>query len=314
MLLSRHVLASARPAKRSFAVGGMAVVMGLALALSACGTTSTSTSTASITCPSAATVTGWHLVNTGKLTIASDTTYAPAEFQDPADPSSFKGYDMDLAREFAKRLCLTPNIVKADFDSIIPSLTGPALGQQRYDLSISSFTINDTRKQKVDMVPYFQAGESILVPNGNPAKITKIDDMCGKTISVQEGTVEKDEIDDANGNGPGTSGQAPVCKSKVIKELHFSSEDDVIKQVLNGSADASYQDQPVTDYYISQHSGKLQSGGITVQPSPEGIVMRKDNTALETAITDALAAMRKDGTYSKILKDWGVQGGAYPAS
>ena len=207
---------------------------------------------------------------------------------------------------------MTPNIIKADFSAIIPDISGPTLGQQRYDMSISSFTINSDRQQKVDMIPYFTAGESILVPTGNPSNVTSIDSMCGKIVAVQDGTVEKDEIDDANGNGPGTSGQAPVCKDNKIKEVHFASQNDVVLQVVNGSAVASYQDQPVTDYYAKQNSGKLESGGITVSPSPQGLVVRKDNMPFETAITGALTSMRSDGTYLKILTDWGVQKLAYP--
>jgi polar amino acid transport system substrate-binding protein len=299
--------------RRVMTVGVVGAAMGLSLLLSACGTSSTPTTGGNnANCPSSSTVSSWKLVNSGKLTIASDTTYAPAEFSDPANPSNYIGYDMDLAREFAKRLCLEPNIVKADFGSIIPDLSGPTLGQQRYDMSISSFTINSDRQQKVDMIPYFTAGESILVQTGNPKNITSIDSMCGKIVAAQDNTVELAELQDANGTGDGSSGQAAVCKDNKIKLVHFASQNDVVLQVVNGSADASYQDQPVTDYYSKQNSGKLESGGITVSPSPQGIVMRKDNSALETAITNALAAMRTDGTYLKILSDWGVQKLAYP--
>jgi len=299
--------------RRVMTVGAVGAAMGLSLLLSACGTTTTPTTGGNnANCPSSSTVSSWKLVSPGKLTIASDTTYAPAEFSDPANPSNYIGYDMDLAREFAKRLCLEPNIVKADFGSIIPDLSGPTLGQQRYDMSISSFTINSDRQQKVDMIPYFTAGESILVQTGNPKNITSIDSMCGKIVAAQDNTVELAELQDANGTGDGSSGQAAVCKDNKIKLVHFASQNDVVLQVVNGSADASYQDQPVTDYYSKQNSGKLESGGITVSPSPQGIVMRKDNSALETAITNALAAMRTDGTYLKILSDWGVQKLAYP--
>jgi polar amino acid transport system substrate-binding protein len=85
-----------------------------------------------------------------------------------------------------------------------------------------------------------------------------------------------------------------------------------VDQVINGRADASYQDQPVTDYYVSLHKTQLIDSGITVSPSPEGIVMRKDNAPLEAAITSTLAAMRSDGTYLRILTAWGVQNLAYP--
>lgn len=284
------------------------------LALAGCGTTTSGTNTTGANCPSSSTVSSWHLVTSGKLTIASDTTYAPAEYKDPNNPTQFIGYDMDLAREIAKRLCLSPNIQSATFDSIIPDMSTAPLGQQKYDMSISSFTINDQRKQKVDMIPYLTAGESILVPAGNPKGIKTFDDMCGKTIAVQNGTVEADEVHDANGTGPGTSGQAPDCKNmgKPIQILSYDDQTVVVQQVLSGRADASYQDQPVTSYYVKLNSGKVEVGGITVQPSPEGIVVRKDNPALETAITDALNAMRSDGTYAKILGNWGVQSLAYP--
>lgn len=304
-------------------IGGILAL--LAMLLSACGATTATggtggrpTSAAStatlvpVTCPTSDVVSTWHLVNPGQLTIASDTTYAPAEFPDPNNPSHFIGYDMDLAREFARRLCLQPNIVKATFSAIIPDISGAPLGQQRYDMSISSFTINSDRQKKVDMIPYFTAGESILTLKTNPGNIKSINDMCGKNVAVQNGTVELSELQDANGTGDGSSGQQPVCKNNKITIISNDDQGIVVQQVLNGRADASYQDEPVTDYYVGLHASQLIDAGITVQPSPEGIVMRKDNLALEQAITQALTAMRTDGTYLTILKAWGQQALAYP--
>src|SRR5262245_57814872 len=104
--------------------GGIAA---LALLLSACGGSSSTgpgansgTPTSTVNCPSASVVQGWHLVSPGTLTIASDTTYAPAEYPDPNDATHFIGYDMDLIREVARRMCLNANILKAAFDAIIP--------------------------------------------------------------------------------------------------------------------------------------------------------------------------------------------------
>lgn len=313
------------PRMRVVRAGLLGVAMVLTLLLSACGTSSPGTGNKGtpvaggeptqvpVTCPSDSDKASWKLVTPGKLSIASDTTYAPAEFSDPNNPSQFIGYDMDLAREFARRLCLQPNIIKANFTAIIDDVTKPALGQGRYDMSISSFTITDKRLQQVNMIPYFTAGESILVQNGNPNKITSLESMCGKIIAVQDGTIQFDELNDVNGDGKGDSG-APVgiCKTNKVKIVHYTAQTDVVLQVLNGTAVASYQDQPVTEYFIGKNPGKLQSGGVTVQPAPQGIVMRKDNPALQKAIEDALVAMRKDGTYLTILKKWGVEKLAYP--
>jgi polar amino acid transport system substrate-binding protein len=291
---------------------GLGIAMSLVMLLAGCGGSTTSGNNTGGACPSSSTIASLHLVNAGQLTIATDNTYAPAEYVDPTTGNQFAGYDMDLARELAKRLCLTPNLAKATFDDIIPSISGPALGQQRYDMSISSFSITDARKQKVNFIPYFQAGESILTLTGNPKNIKSIDDMCGKIVAVQNGTIEQDELNDANGHGPGTSGQTPDCKSNPITVIGDDDQAVVVQDVLNKRADASYQDQPVTDYYAKQHSGQLIDSGITAAPSPEGLVVRNDNPHLENAITDALSAMRADGTYLKILQNWGVQALAYP--
>ena len=200
---------------RIIAGGFVGLATAMLLLLSACGETSTSTTTpggqtsteptSTVTCPSSSTQTSWQLVKSGTLTIASDTTYAPAEFSDPNNPSSYIGYDMDLARELARRLCLNPDIIKADFGAIITDVSGPPLGQQRYDLSISSFTINDARKQKVDMIPYLTAGESILVKSGNPAGTSPATRRCvARSLPPRTTPSSSTELQDLNGTGDGS--------------------------------------------------------------------------------------------------------------
>jgi polar amino acid transport system substrate-binding protein len=289
--------------------GVFALASVLALGLAACGSTSGGGATTGANCPDTSNL---HLVQSGTLTIASDTTYKPAEFVDPNDPSKFAGYDIELGNEIAKRMCLTPHFITATFGpDLLTAIAGPALGQQRYDMSISSWTINDKRLAQVNMIPYFQAGESILVPKGNPKNIKTIADMCGKIVAVQTDTAEESELKDANGEGDGSSGQEPVCKTNKIRIQSNSDQNIVVQTVVNGQADASYQDQPVTGYYVSQNSSKADIGGVTVAPAPQGMVVRKDNPDFETAVRTALKAMVADGTYLNILKKWGVDSGQY---
>lgn len=283
--------------------------------LAACGSTNTGgssptvgpTGTPTTNCTIGGTTfdtTQYHLVAANTLTVASDTTYPPQEFQDPNNPSNYIGSDLDIIKEIGKRLCLSSTVIlPTAFDSII---TGLANGQ-RYDLSISAFSITSARLQQVDMVPYFQAGESLLVAPGNPENIQSLNDLCGKKVSVEKGTVELDELNMQNAAGN-------PCASNNINILSFTSQDDVVLQLLNGRADATYQDSPVTGYYVSKNPGKVQQGPITVAPSPEGIVMRKDNPNLENALKKALCSMVQDGTYTKILQNWGQQTGALPTS
>ncbi|HEY7850154.1 MAG TPA: ABC transporter substrate-binding protein [Ktedonobacterales bacterium] len=298
-------------------VGGIVMAASLALlTLAGCGTGGTSSATTGSNCPSTATQTSWQLVTPGKLTIITNSPYAPAEFPDPNNPTKITGYDMDIANAIAKQMCLTLVINNTEnFDSIIPDISGPALGQQRYDMSISSFTINSARQQKVDMIPYFQAGESLIVPPGNPAALTSdYASWCGKTIAAQDGTVELQQLQDINGGSNG-SGEPATCKSKQIKILHFADQSVVVQQIVSSNADASYQDSPVSGYYVAQNSGKVVQGPVPTdqQAAPEGIVVRKDNTPFESAVKTALAAIRSNGDYKTILTHWGQLDSAYPA-
>jgi polar amino acid transport system substrate-binding protein len=293
--------------------GTIASVLVVALILStllgACGSTSTGGSSTSCTVGGTSFDTSkFNLAINNTLTVASDTTYPPQEFQDPNNPNNYIGFDLDIIREIGKRICLgTVTIQPTSFDSIITGLITPALGHQRYDLSISAFSITSDREQKVDMVPYFQAGESLLVANGNPENIQALSDLCGKTAAVEKATVELDELNALNAKGG-------ACASKNVNILSFTSQDDVITQLLNGRADATYQDSPVTGYYVTKNPGKVQQGPITVAPAPEGIVMRKDNLQLELAVKKALCSMQQDGKYSSILNQWGQQSGGLPAN
>ncbi len=279
--------------------------------LAACGTNSTSSGGNSNNCTVGGTSfnpSQFNLVINNQLTVASDTTYPPQEFQDPNNPSSYIGFDLDIIREIGKRICLGSTVIlPTNFDSIITGLTTPPLGHQRYDLSISAFSITTDRQKQVDMVPYFQAGESLLVAPGNPENIQSLDDLCGKTVAVEKATVELDELNAKNAAG-GT------CASNNINILSFTSQDDVITQLLNGRAVATYQDSPVTGYYVTKNPGKVEQGPITVAPSPEGIVLRKDNPNLEKAVKKALCSMQQDGKYASILQQWGQQTGALPAN
>src|SRR4051794_18595616 len=98
---------SARRRMRSASAFALAGV--LALGLAACGPSGGAAPSGSH-CPDTSKL---PLIQSGTLTIASDTTYKPAEFVDPTAPSKFAGYDIELGNEVAKRMCLTPHFVTA---------------------------------------------------------------------------------------------------------------------------------------------------------------------------------------------------------
>ncbi len=69
---------------------------------------------------------------------------------------------------------------------------------------------------------------------------------------------------------------------------------------------ATYQDSPVTDYYVRQQPNQFAAGGPVVFPSPEGIAVRKGDTSMNTAIGDAYNQVESAGGYHQLIIKWGL--------
>lgn len=265
----------------------VSVVIGFSLLLSACGS---STSTGSSTPTTKTTIAApTDLIAAGILTVGSDTTYPPQEYIDTATGKA-TGFDVDLITEMAKRMGLTANVKTANFTTIVDDLKA-----KRYDVVISAQTITPDRQKQVDFVPYFNAGQSILVANGNPKKINAVTDLCGKTVGVQDGTTELDTLNAAN---------KAACKANPAKLTVLSAQTDVINLLVTGRVDATFQDSPVTDYYLRLNSGRFQVAGSIVNAAPEGISVRKGDTSMFNAVQQAFNSVKADGTYASLFSKW----------
>jgi polar amino acid transport system substrate-binding protein len=193
---------------------------------------------------------------------------------------------------------LKANVVTTGFDTIINSL-----GSKRFDVVISAVSITDERKQKVDFVPYFTAGESLLVPKGNPKSLKLAAELCGFNVAVQDGTIEQAEL--VQDSAACKKAGKPEIKLTVLK-----NQTDVVASLATNRVDATYQDSPVTDYYLKQHAGQFDVGGSVFSAALEGIVVRKGDAPMFNAVQAAFNSLKADGTYTKLINQWGLKTGA----
>jgi polar amino acid transport system substrate-binding protein len=266
-----------------------------AMLLSACGSTTTTTGgSGSTPSPAASTVAAPNdLITPGTMTVGSDTTYPPQEYIDTATKQA-TGFDIDLITAIAKQMGLQTKVVTTSFDTIINSLVA-----KRFDVVISAVTINPDRQKKVDFVPYFNAGESLLVKAGNPLNIKSTNDLCGQKVGVQNGTVEQTDLNTANTD----------CKKAgkpTIEITALTNQTDVIQLLVTSRVVATYQDSPVTDYYNKLHPGQFSVGGSVVNAAPEGIVVRKGDPPMFNAVQTAFNQLKTNGTYTALIQKWGL--------
>lgn len=275
------------------------VIVALTLLLAACGSSSTgSTPPVATQNPATPTVAPpTDLITPGTLTVGSDTTYPPQEYIDPTTNKA-TGFDVDLITAIAQRMGLKANVVTAKFDTIIDDLAN-----KRYDVVISAITINPQRQQKADFIPYFNAGESLLVQNGNPKNIKGLSDLCGQNVGVQTGTVEQTDLQTAS----------DACKKAGKPAINMTVLQDqtaVVQLLANQRVVATFQDSPVTDYYNKQHPGQFTVGGSVINAAQEGIAVRKGDTSMFNAIQTVFNQLKADGTYTSIINKWGLTSGA----
>jgi polar amino acid transport system substrate-binding protein len=250
-----------------------------------------------------ATVPSDQLIFAGKLVACIDIPYPPQEsFDDQGNP---QGSDVDLGREIASRLGLTLVVQNSVFSTIIPALTGG-----KCDIIISAQNINADRLKVVDMIPYFKAGQAFVVAKGNPKNIKTKDDICGKTVAVQEATTMLDYLQGTGDyKGSGLSEGCTKAGKPAITIKTFAKDNDALLALQSGTADAYFADSPVSGFYVKEHPDQFELPGLTLDETLEGISVDKSKTGLRDAVKTALLSMISDGKYMEILKKWGVEDG-----
>jgi len=236
------------------------------------------------------------IASDGVIAVGSDTTYAPSEFL-AEDGSTIVGFDVDLFKLVAQKLGLEAKFETAPFDSIIAGV-----GSGKYEIGVSSFTINPERLAQANMISYFSAGTEWVTQKGNPNKVDP-DNACGLAIAVQKATVQVDDI----------TARSKKCTDAGKPEItidQYDAQSDATAAVVSGKDVAGLADSPVVDYAVEQTGGRLEVLGDVYDSAPYGYVVPKDETEFAQAIADAVKALIADGSYQQVLDNWAVGAGA----
>jgi polar amino acid transport system substrate-binding protein len=283
----------------------LGLVMALALVAAGCGddggagggTTETTAAAAPAVDEALAAKVPEEIKADGKILIGTDASYAPNEFLD-TDGKTVVGWDVELFNAVAAKLGLETEWQSATFDAIIPGVQSG-----KYEMGISSFTINDERKQQVNMVSYFSAGTQWGTKTGNPTGVQP-DNACGKKVAVQTNTVQDTE------DLPKRQEACTSAGNPAITVDRYQRQDQATAAVVSGKDDAMLADSPVLAYAVKQTNGQLELLGDIYDAAPYGYVIQKEQTEYAQAVADAVAALIGDGTYKTVLEKWGVEAGA----
>jgi polar amino acid transport system substrate-binding protein len=232
----------------------------------------------------------------GVISVGTDSTYAPSEFL-AEDGSTIIGFDVDLFTLVAQKLGLEAQFETASFDSIIAGV-----GSGRYEVGVSSFTVNPDRLAEATMISYFNAGTQWATKAGNPEGVDP-ENACGLQVAVQRGTVQVDDI----------TARSEACEAAgnpAITIDQYEGQDQATAAVVSGKDVAVLADSPVMAYAVQQTNGQLELLGDIYDSAPYGYVVPQDQAEFGQALADAVRALIEDGTYTEVLERWGVEDGA----
>ncbi|GAB4377965.1 MAG: basic amino acid ABC transporter substrate-binding protein [Elainellaceae cyanobacterium] len=219
--------------------------------------------------------------DTTTLKVALDPTFPP--FQSQTGSGEFEGFDIDLINAIAEAEGLTLDMQGLPFDGIIPALQSGTV-----DLTISTMTITPERAEVVDFSrPYFKSGQAIAVQESN-TDINSYEDLNGKQIAVQIGTVGADKANEADAAAVRTFDNTPLA----------------LQELTNGNVEAVIGDAPVILYAIKNGSAPgIKVAGELLTEEYYGIAAPKNSPVLEQ-INSGLETIIENGTYEEIYQKW----------
>ena len=274
----------------------------MAASMTACGGSKTeTTSAADTTAADAAETTAAGAAEAAKdgekkvLKVAMECAYAPYNWTQPDDSNGAVpiggsneyayGYDVMMAKKICEELGYDLQIVRLDWDSLIPALQS---GQA--DCVIAGQSITQERLQAVDFSePYYYATIVTLVKkDSNYADATSVADLAGATCTSQQSTIWYQnclpQIPDAN----------------ILAAT--ASAPDMLMSLNAGKCDLVVTDQPTgkgalvayPDFKMLEFGGGDKDFQVSDEDINIGISMKKGNTELKEAIDSVLTKMTKD--------------------
>ncbi|MFG2342788.1 ABC transporter substrate-binding protein [Streptomyces phaeochromogenes] len=227
----------------------------------------------------------------GKLTIATDEPAYEPWFKDDK-PANGEGFESAVAYAVAKQLGYDKGDVVWQS---VPFNKAFAPGEKTFDFDINQVSISDERKKAVDFSSgYYDVRQAVIaLKSSKAAKAKSIADLKGVKLGAQVGTTSLNYIND-------------VVKP-TGQPAAYAKNDQAKSALKNGQVDAIVVDLP-TAFYITAAEvtdarivGQFENQGGT--PEQFGLVLDK-GSALTSCVSDAVDALREDGTLAAVEKQW----------
>ncbi|MBX3053059.1 MAG: transporter substrate-binding domain-containing protein [Caldilineaceae bacterium] len=238
----------------------------------------------------------------GVIRVSTDANYEPQSFLNPQ--GEFIGFDIDVAKEIAKRLGVEAEFVTPDWDLITAGNWG---GQ--WDMSVGSMTVTTARSQVLAFAEpayYYTPAQFAAAADSG---VTSLADLNGKTICVGVSTTYETWLSgDLEALGlPESSYYADPPTDVTIIPLQTDNECAQQIQAGRNEFQAFLTSNTVVEAAIREGVPVVKVGtpvfsenlGVAFDRASE-----KDPTSLVAKVGEIIAEMHADGTLSGFSTTW----------
>ncbi|MEM8570870.1 MAG: transporter substrate-binding domain-containing protein [Pseudomonadota bacterium] len=219
------------------------------------------------------------------IDICVEGAYPP--FSVTAEDGSIQGFDIDIANALCDEMGVSCEMVKVDWDGIIPALL-----EQKCDAIVASMSITPDRAQVIDFTNKYYNTPARLVAEEGTDLVDSPEGLAGKRIGVQRGSIHHGYVESA------------FPESSAI---YYNTQDEAHLDLIAGRVDAVMADAVVLDLgFLQTPDGEGFAFFGEPHYDPEhhgegvGIGVRKQDGELRENLNAAIAAIRANGAYEAI--------------
>ncbi|ANZ58068.1 amino acid ABC transporter substrate-binding protein [Fructilactobacillus lindneri] len=214
----------------------------------------------------------------GTLTIGLEGTYAPYAYR---KDGKLTGFEVELAKDTAKKMGMKPKFVTTGWDSLIAGLNSNS-----YDVIFNNMAENSKRKKQFRFSKPYVYSKSVIITKKD-SKIKNYKDLKGQEVAAGTGT--------DNWNNAKKMGSTPVSSPD------FQTSMNMINQ---GRVSAAVNSREAFEYWKKSH----KDTDLTYKTIPNNVIkpdaiapmMNKNSSALNKKMNKALDEERRDGTIKRL--------------
>lgn len=219
------------------------------------------------------------------LVVATSGTLYPSSYYN--DENELAGYDVDVAKEVAKRLGVEITFKEYNVDGQVSSLT-----RGEADFAANDFGLTDERAEKFSLsTPIKYSFDSMIVRKSDDSGIASLEDLDGKKAAGE----------------PNTS-YMRLAESYGAELVTYdnATNDQYLTDVANGRTDVI-----LNDYYLQKMAvAALPDIPVKIledvyfNPNETGFLFVKDHKALQEKVDAVLAEMKEDGRLKELAETY----------